>query len=266
MSIHALYNLLNTAGMHAVFTTLIHSLWIGALMALLAGIIITLTKKYKPQLRYQLLTGLLGLFILCMLLVFYTAFTNETREAATDSNKTMVVAVASTTIHASTIQQQQQNVFGTIISFLQANAGIIVSIWMMVIIFKCLLLMSGLSSLRSMKKRWIMEAGDHWNERLRELAAKLEIKRPVVFLQSSLAKVPMVIGHLKPFVLLPMGILNSLPPDEVEAILLHELAHIKRSDFLVNLLQQFAEIFFFFNPAVLWISSLIKNERENCCD
>jgi len=52
----------------------------------------------------------------------------------------------------------------------------------------------------------------------------------------------------------------------VETILLHELAHIKRNDFLINLFQQFAEILFFFNPGVLWVSSLIKNERENCCD
>ena len=117
-----------------------------------------------------------------------------------------------------------------------------------------------------MKRRWVLEAGDHWNHKLHELAAKLGIKKSIVFLQSSLAKVPMVIGHLKPVLLFPMGLLSNLPQDEVEAILLHELAHIKRNDFLVNLLQQFAEIFFFFNPAVLWISSLIKNERESCCD
>src|SRR4030095_11498069 len=85
-------------------------------------------------------------------------------------------------------------------------------------------------------------------------------------LQSSLTKVPVVIGHLKPVILFPIGILNSLPQNEVEAILLHELAHIARNDFLINLLQQFTEIIFFFNPAVIWVSSCIKSERENCCD
>jgi len=126
--------------------------------------------------------------------------------------------------------------------------------------------MSGLHGVYRLKKRNIIEVGTHWNKRMNELAAKINITKPVMLLQSSLAKVPMVIGHLKPVILVPIGILNALPQNEVEAILLHELAHIKRCDFLINLLQQFAEIFFFFNPAVLWILSLIKNERENCCD
>ena len=264
-SINVFGNLFNITGMHAVFVMLVDSLWIGALAAVLAGIIITLTKKHGPQLRYQLLTGLLALFALSMVLVFYAAFTKETHVVA-DGNNTMIVAATSTTIQAGAIQPEQKNAVDTFMSFIQSNAGIIVSIWLMVILFRCLQLISGLNSLQRMKRVWIMEAGDHWNQKLHELAEKLDIKRPVVFLQSSLAKVPMVIGHLKPFLLFPMGLLNNLPQDEVEAILLHELAHIKRNDFLVNLLQQFAEIFFFFNPAVLWISSLIKNERESCCD
>jgi hypothetical protein len=67
-------------------------------------------------------------------------------------------------------------------------------------------------------------------------------------------------------ILIPIGLINSLSTDEVEAILIHELAHIRRRDYLVNLLQSFMEIIFFFNPAVIWTSQLIKTERENCCD
>jgi hypothetical protein len=66
--------------------------------------------------------------------------------------------------------------------------------------------------------------------------------------------------------MLPLGLLAHLPADEIEAILLHELAHIKRRDYLVNLLQNFAETIFFFNPALMWVSSMIREERENCCD
>ena len=85
-------------------------------------------------------------------------------------------------------------------------------------------------------------------------------------LESAIVKVPVVIGLLKPVILLPLGLLSNLPPDQVEAVLLHELAHIRRKDYLVNLLQSFAEVVFFFNPALLWISSLMREERENCCD
>ncbi|HEY9259181.1 M56 family metallopeptidase, partial [Chitinophaga sp.] len=79
-------------------------------------------------------------------------------------------------------------------------------------------------------------------------------------------KVPAAIGTLKPVILVPLGMLTKLSADQVEAILLHELAHIRRNDYFVNLLQSFAETLFFFNPAVLWLSSLIRAERENCCD
>jgi hypothetical protein len=75
-----------------------------------------------------------------------------------------------------------------------------------------------------------------------------------------------VIGHLKPVILIPVGLLTALTTAEVEAILMHELAHIRRRDYLVNLLQSLVEIVFFFNPAVLWVSQLIKTEREHCCD
>jgi beta-lactamase regulating signal transducer with metallopeptidase domain len=64
----------------------------------------------------------------------------------------------------------------------------------------------------------------------------------------------------------PIGLINSLEQREVEAILLHELAHIRRNDHLVNLLQSLLETLLFFNPAVLWLSHLIRAERENCCD
>jgi len=65
---------------------------------------------------------------------------------------------------------------------------------------------------------------------------------------------------------MPVGLLAGLPMEQVEAILLHELAHIKRNDYFVNFLQNIAEAVFFFNPGLLWISSLLKEERENCCD
>jgi beta-lactamase regulating signal transducer with metallopeptidase domain len=67
-------------------------------------------------------------------------------------------------------------------------------------------------------------------------------------------------------ILVPLGLLTQLPAEQVEAILLHELAHIRRHDYLVNLLQNLIETLFFFNPALLWLSSLIRDEREHCCD
>ena len=81
-----------------------------------------------------------------------------------------------------------------------------------------------------------------------------------------LVKVPLVIGHLKPVILIPVGLLSSLPYDQVEAILAHELAHIGRKDYLINIFKSALEVVFFYHPIFWWISSTLETERENCCD
>ena len=76
----------------------------------------------------------------------------------------------------------------------------------------------------------------------------------------------MIIGHFKPLVLIPAGLLFSIPPDQIEAILAHELAHIRRKDFLINTLKSVIEAVFFYHPAVWWLSAVFNQECENCCD
>jgi uncharacterized coiled-coil DUF342 family protein len=77
---------------------------------------------------------------------------------------------------------------------------------------------------------------------------------------------PVLIGYLKPIILLPIGLCSHLSAQEIEAIIAHELAHVKRNDYLVNLVQSLLEVVYFFNPAILLISKLLREERENCCD
>ena len=82
-----------------------------------------------------------------------------------------------------------------------------------------------------------MCAPGFWQERLDRLGARLRLSRPVALLESCLAEVPVVIGYLRPVILMPVGLLAGLPAGQIEAILLHELAHIRRYDYLVNLMQ-----------------------------
>lgn len=112
----------------------------------------------------------------------------------------------------------------------------------------------------------VCAAPEGWRERLGILRGRLRLARPVALLESCLAEVPVVIGYLRPVILMPVGLLAGLPVGQVEAILLHELAHIRRYDYLVNLFQVFAEGLLFYHPAVWWISRVIRTERENCCD
>ena len=87
-----------------------------------------------------------------------------------------------------------------------------------------------------------------------------------MLLESCLVQVPIVIGQMRPVILLPVGLLAGLPAEQIELILMHELAHIRRYDYVVNMLQTFIEGVMFYNPAVWWISKVIRTEREHCCD
>ena len=103
-------------------------------------------------------------------------------------------------------------------------------------------------------------------DRVRALAARLGVARPVRVVQSAAVQVPAVVGWLRPVILLPVSALAGLSAPQLDAILAHELAHVRRHDFAVNLLQTAAEILLFYHPACWWISRRVRAERELCCD
>src|SRR5258708_9744426 len=117
-----------------------------------------------------------------------------------------------------------------------------------------------------MRRRGVCCASKHWRNRLAGLRAQLRLSRPVRLLESCLVDAPMVLGHFRPVILMPIGLLAGLSAGQIEAILLHELAHIRRYDYLVNVLQRSVEGLLFYHPAVWWMSRVIRAERENCCD
>lgn len=101
---------------------------------------------------------------------------------------------------------------------------------------------------------------------LSNLAARLGVGRAVRLCQSALVEVPTVVGHLRPMVLVPLSAFVGLTPSQLEAVLAHELAHVRRYDFLVNLLQTVVETLLFYHPAVWWVSGRVRQEREHACD
>ncbi|MDB4922393.1 M56 family metallopeptidase [Mucilaginibacter sp.] len=96
--------------------------------------------------------------------------------------------------------------------------------------------------------------------------AILNISKNVKIGLTKLVDVPCMVGYFKPVILLPFSLATYLTAEEIEAILLHELAHIKRNDYLVNMVQQVISVLLFFNPCALLINKIINEERENCCD
>jgi GWxTD domain-containing protein len=121
-------------------------------------------------------------------------------------------------------------------------------------------------SARGLRQKGVCRAPDRWQEMLNRLRKRLQVSTPVGLLETVCSQTPAVIGWLRPVILFPVELLAAMPAGQIEAILLHELAHIRRRDYLVNLLQTVVEGFLFYHPAVWWISSVIRTEREDCCD
>jgi uncharacterized protein (TIGR03435 family) len=116
------------------------------------------------------------------------------------------------------------------------------------------------------RSRLVRPAPPEWQRTLRTLGARMGVTRPLRFVVSALVEAPTVIGWLRPVVLVPVAALGGLPAGHLEAVLAHELAHIRRHDYLVNVVQSIAEALLFYHPAVWWVSGHIRNEREQCCD
>src|SRR5215471_4750401 len=127
-------------------------------------------------------------------------------------------------------------------------------------------LLAGWISATSLRRSHHAPAPPAWQQALDRLMKRMHVSRPVRLLATDRVDSPSVVGWLRPVILAPAGVLCGLAPEQVEALLAHELAHVLRHDYLVNLLQGVAEAVLFYHPAVWWVSSQIRAERELCCD
>jgi bla regulator protein blaR1 len=254
--------------LNAVCWTLFHSLWQGLIIALISGVVVILTRQSRPVLRYKFLSALFILLTLGFAITFVYelqkmeglstpsgAAYHEVNLSSPGSQNAVVITTHATTSFSDVIAK-----------FLSENSPIIIAIWAIILCVKIAIMLFVLGYTRYITRRKSQEAPPHWKMRMIALCHNLHINKPVTLLESAILKLPVVFGELKPIILVPLGLLSQLSPEQVEAILIHELAHIRRHDFLVNLLQNIVETVFFFNPALLWLSSLIRDERENCCD
>jgi len=250
----------------AICWTLIHSLWEGLLIALIAGVVIVLTKKSSPALRYNILSGLFVLF----LLVAGGTLIRELMISGSGSGGASailpVIADASLQGNSAVLNAGPVSYKEQFVVYLNEHASIVVMVWLVILAVRYLRIFTNLFQLQRIRHYKTHAPSAYWSTRITELRESMRIDRCIRLIESEIVKVPLVIGFLKPAIIVPLGLLTSLPPDQAEAILLHELAHIKRKDYFVNILQTFAEVMFFFNPAILWISAQIREERENCCD
>ncbi|MBO9562419.1 MAG: M48 family metalloprotease [Niastella sp.] len=255
----------------AICWTLIHSLWQGLILAALAGLLVIFTRKSVAAFRYNMLAVLFFIFmgVVTFTLIYELNGSNAGSNIVTftpAAQTEQIVAQLPVVGNAGTVASTEEGYLTRFTGYFNQHASLFVAIWFLVFLAKAVKLMGGLVCVQRIKHYKTHTPGQYWTNRMQELSDALGVKISVRLLESELVKVPLVAGFLKPIILVPLGLMANMPAEQVEAILLHELAHIRRRDFLVNLAQSFAETLFFFNPAVLWLSALLREEREHCCD
>jgi beta-lactamase regulating signal transducer with metallopeptidase domain len=139
-------------------------------------------------------------------------------------------------------------------------------LWLLGVLTLSLRSLGGWWLIRRLRATATLEASAAVLASFRRISAALGLRRRVLLRVSSAVAGPVTVGALRALVLLPLSAATSLGPDELEVVLAHELAHVRRADFFWNLIQTVAETLFFFHPAVWWLGSRIRHERELCCD
>jgi len=237
----------------AIGWTLLHSLWQGAIVAaLLAAMLLILrTARARYLAACAALLALLALFTLTLL------------RLAPESTLSLPVndrPVPVWNIVAENVSS------GDWSPNLAAATPWLALLWMAGVLLMFGRYALSCISVRRFRRRGVCSAPKAWQREVERLTARLRISRPVGLLESCLAEAPTVIGHFRPLILMPVGMLAGLSPTQIESILLHELAHIQRHDYLINTLQRYVEGLLFYHPAAWWISAVIRREREYCSD
>lgn len=247
--------------------TLIHSFWIALAITLLVRIAWLRIAPDQAVRRYRVaLSAMLAIF-LGAILVF--GFYYEKYQAWYDLAATTVVADAEAIAlypSADTASETSMISIARLIRQLESWFPLLVLAWLLGTVLMSLRLTGSWWYLRRLEKHGVSIPDERWKLLFPELCTKMGIHRDVRLYWSDRILEPITLRHWKPIVLFPIGLVNQLSMEQVEVILLHELSHIKRWDYLVNWLQSMLELLFFFHPAVWWLSAQVRTAREHCCD
>lgn len=243
---------------------LLHSLWQGFLIFACLRLVLYawphMSAKIKYNLSYLSLTGIFAWF--CITLYQQVTAALRIRQATWMMIET---GVRQRHLDVPPIYHSQSTI-KHFIPQLEMWFPVLVALYVTGVAVMSIKLIMDLVQLKQIRNKQVLPIDAVWEQHLERLTARLRIPRKVQLLISTQIQVPVMIGFLKPLILLPVAMFNNLSAEQLEAILLHELAHIKRNDYLLNIFQSIVETILFFNPFIWWITKTIRLEREHCCD
>ena len=266
-----------TSWIDVIGWTLLHFVWQGALIAVFAAAVLRLVRLSRPQLRYTVACGALATMLaspvataLVLSSAPRTALTDRVHVLRSPQGKAVGVAIVPPWSHRGAVTSSAVPAPTEVRLPFQLDTDMlfstIVALWLTGVLILLTRLAAGCWRIRTLQLVARREPMSPWQTLAEDVAHRLRLRRSFRVVDSVRVATPTVVGWLRPIVLLPVAAMAGLSPRQVEAILAHELTHIRRHDFAINLLQTFAETVLFYHPAVWWMSSRIRAEREHCCD
>jgi len=249
----------------AIAWTLIHFCWQAAAIAGVYRLLTALLVHGSSQTRYLLTVAAM----LMMVGAAAGTFLWQVRSAAPSP----VLHNAAATIEDATIALPR----GVVSGLISTHQGVAAStqanllrwidgFWILGVVVLSMRSLGGWWVIQRLRATALAEAPEPVRESFGRICAAMRLSRPVLLRVSSAINGPITVGAIRSMVLLPLSAMTLLGPDELEMVLAHELAHVRRADFLCNLVQTLVETLFFFHPAVWWMGNRIRHERELCCD
>ena len=261
---------------HALGWALVHFVWQGIALALVLGVALALTRNATAQTRYTLSLVALSTMLVVPLVTGISLY-----DPGSSASSVATVSVAPAAAPAAPVapapSSSLSNGHGGMIATRASTPSVIrerltpllpwvVLAWVIGVVVFSVRLTHGWINARRLRTRGTRSTTDSLQQTLGRLAERMRVSRPVQMLESMMVEVPAVIGWLRPVILVPTSALTGLTPQQLEVLLAHELAHVRRHDYVVNIVQSVVETLLFYHPAVWWVSRRVREERENCCD
>jgi bla regulator protein blaR1 len=239
--------------------TLLHSLWQGGLIALTLWLALAVLRDASAATRYGLVSSAFLIFALCPLVTFLMVY-EAPIVASTASD--LVVSLQGMTA----VSSVEQAATSDALSVLERFLPLMVLIWTLGVILRAARVVAEWRRASAYLAAGARAPDHDLGGRFERLVAQVAPDLTPILMISDRVSVPAVVGWLRPVVLLPTAVIAGLSPVQLELILAHELAHIRRHDYLINLCQIVMETLLFYHPAVHWMSKLMRDLREECCD
>ena len=255
--------------------SIIHSLWLIGLITFVYFFFILTGNKLSVNQKYTLGLISFAVVIVSFIFTFHLVSNLNSYEQKTKSdNSTLNISneLLDTNLSGKQLLESQEKTNLLAINYfkfwkvINHAAGTIGAIWILGLIFFIFRKSMAFYNLKRIEKNKYNVRSMKWEKTLKEISTKLDLKKRVKILFSPLVNSPFSFGFLKPVILFPLRITTGLSDEEIKCILIHELAHNLRNDYLYNLFQHLIETLFFYHPGIWWISKNIRTQREIICD